>query len=235
MLPAIYSVYQPIIELKSETVIGYEALTRGHGEGRYPEELFRRSYLEGTVIALDFRCLLSALKVLPKLGEDYLLFLNVEPMTLARTFRNKQDGEYFLQKIAKYSKNIIFELTEGMKMGDFTQVKQGVALLRRMGFRFALDDVAGFGTKVLKLISLKPHFIKLDISLVQGLREDRTHRMLIKHLVEAASECNARIIAEGVESPDDLEPLRSMGIDYAQGFYFGRPKKALQRKPSNSK
>ncbi|MDP3920584.1 MAG: EAL domain-containing protein [Candidatus Omnitrophota bacterium] len=230
---AIYSVYQPIIQLEDQAIIGYEALTRGQGVGRYPQELFRRAYMDGMVISLDFECLLSAIKVLPILGNGHLLFLNVEPMTLARSFRAKHDGEFFLKKFAKYAENIVFELTEGMKMSDFAYVKHAVTFLRRMGFRFALDDVADVGYKVLKLISLKPDFIKLDMSLVHGLREDRMHLLLIKRLTEEARACHARVVAEGVESEDEIEPLRKMGIEYAQGFYFGRPKKTLQRKPSN--
>ena len=168
----LYSVYQPIIDIRTEKVFGYEALTRGMGKWRSPEILFRHSYDEGTTVALDLACLESAFGILPTLEKGELLFVNVEPLTLASVFMKGKEGSFLLRKVAPYARRIVFELTEGMKGRDFKFVKKGAGFLKKSGCQFALDDVAGVGFKLFRLLSLKPHFMKIDIGLILGLHKN---------------------------------------------------------------
>ena len=226
---AIFSVYQPIIEIKSRNIWGYEALTRGRQQWRQPEDLFRYSYVSGHTIHLDFACLYSAVKVLSELPSKRLLFVNVEPVTVSQTFIRGREGEAFLRKIRPYSRQVVFELTEGMKARDFKFVRRGVQFLRRAGCRFALDDVAGIGSKLLKLISLNPDFIKIDMGLIKGISTNRLNQKLVRQLIKLAERNDSVTIAEGVEDKADLDFVNAMGIHCAQGFYFARPQKKLLR------
>lgn len=223
----LHTLYQPIVELKPGKVMGYEALTRGTGKWRLPEDLFRSAYQKGTTVALDFRCLRTALQILPKLGRTHLLFVNVEPMTLSHLVRKKRQAAFLGRKMPVNRRQIVFELTEGMKGRDFGFIKQGVAFLRGLGYRFAIDDVSGIGSKLFKLLSLNPDFVKIDISFVKGVAQSRFQQAFIRRLVRLGKEKGTLLIAEGVERKEDLNFVKRAGIPYAQGYYFARPGRTL--------
>ena len=218
--------YQPIFDIRTKKIIGYEALTRGRGKWRLPEGLFRHSYEQGFTIALDLECMWQALKILPKLG-DKLLFVNIEPMTLEHAFAKGVEGDFILKKIQHHSGQIIFELTEGMKGRDFKLMKRGVGLIRKHHCRFAIDDVAGIGFKLFRLLTLQPDFLKIDISLIRGLVKNPLHQELVHRLIALGRKNRSLIIAEGLEQKEDVQMVRKIGIPYVQGFYFARPKKIL--------
>ncbi len=226
---SLYTVYQPIIKINGEEIIGYAGLTRGRGKWRNPQNLFRHSYGCGHTIALDYECLHTAVRILPKLGRNKLLFINVEPVTLSHTFGRGSEGELFLKKIAVFARQVVFELTEGMKSRDFEVVKRAVGLIRKYGGQFAIDDVAGIGSKLVKLISIKPDFIKIDMGLIKGISTNHLNQKIVHQLMLLARKYGSELIAEGVEDKTDLEFVLKMGIPYAQGFYFARPQKKLQR------
>lgn len=220
----IHTVYQPMVHISSGKIFGYEALTRGRGDWELPEDLFRRSYEEGFMMALDLECMWRAFRVLPHLGPKKFLFVNAEPTTLCRAFAKGREGDLLLRKVSRYSRQIVFELTEGMKGRDFPLLKKAVSFLKKKHFRFAIDDVAGIGSKLFRLLALKPDFIKIDISLVKGLGENRLQQGLVSRLVGLGNKYGSLLIAEGVERKNELNFVRRMGISYAQGFYFSRPK-----------
>ena len=133
-----------------------------------------------------------------------------------------------LKRHAPYRDQVVFELTQGMKMKDFEFIKKGIGILRKFGFRFAIDDVGGIGARFLKMLSLKPDFIKLDMRLVQGISKNPLHQTIVRQLISIANKNRALMIAEGIEQKKDLDYIRKMGIRYVQGFYFSKPKKKMQ-------
>ena len=156
-----------------------------------------------------------------------MIFVNVEPLTLASVFAEGKARMVLLNRIRPYARQVVFELTEGMKGRDFEFVRKGVVFIKRYGCRFALDDVTGVGVKLFRLLTLKPHFIKVDISLIRGLRHSRTKRDVVKSLIALGKMARSLLIAEGVERKNDLALVHQMRIPYVQGFYFGRPQKHL--------
>jgi EAL domain-containing protein (putative c-di-GMP-specific phosphodiesterase class I) len=223
----IYSLYQPIVEIGTKKVLGYEALTRGRGRHSLPVDLFRTAYEDGCVVELDFDCLDSACRILHQLKRGQLLFVNVEPMTLSQSFAKREEAEFLFRRISHHWEQIVFELTEGMKSRDFPFVKRGVHFLRKLGCRFAIDDISGVGAKLFQLLSLEPDFLKIDISLVKGLWKNPVQQGLVERLVDLGRKNHSKLIAEGVETKKDLDFIREMGIPYSQGYYLGRPKKVL--------
>ena len=223
----LYSLFQPIVDIRAKKLLGYEALTRRRGKRTSPSLLLRRAYDTGTTVELDLACLRSAFAILPQLRRKELLFVNVEPLTLASLFAEGKERTVLLDRIASYARQVVFELTEGMKGRDFEFVKKGVSFIKSYGCRFALDDVAGVGFKLIQLLSLKPHFIKIDISLVRGLQKSRTQREIVSSLISLGKMSRSLLIAEGVEREKDLTFVDQMEIPYVQGFYFGRPQKRL--------
>jgi len=221
----IHSVYQPIVDIATGDVIGYEALSRGDHE--MPSEMFRRSYEKGTVIPFDFHCLESSIKVLPELQDNQYLFLNIEPLTLEKAFSKGKEGEEFLKGLAAYSHKVVFELTEGVKKSDFSFIQRGVEFIRAFGYRFALDDVDDISVKTAQLASLRPDFLKIDLQLVQGIASNYLNQQIVREMVHLGRVNGSEMVAEGVEQRSDLEFIRNMGIRYGQGFFFAKPAKEL--------
>lgn len=227
--PSIYTIYQPIVEIRAGRIVGYEALTRAKGKPSSPETLFRHAYQDGSAAELDIHCIQSALHILPRLKKNQLLFVNIEPFTLSRFFQEGRKKGIFskLKGLSNHGRKIVFELTEGMKGRDFELIRKAVSSLKKRKCRIAIDDVAGIGFKLFLLLSLKPHFIKIDMSLVKDIGKNRLHRDLVKRIVSLARKTRSQVVAEGVESKRDLEVITRMGIPYAQGFYYFHPQRQL--------
>lgn len=118
---------------------------------------------------------------------------------------------------------LVFEITENITHEQAQRIMPSIKRLRQRGFRFALDDV-GTGTTNLRLIAdLEPDFIKMDITLTRGIGHSQRKQALAKYLVELGEKCNARLVAEGIETEDDHETLVELGFDLGQGFLLGRP------------
>lgn len=222
--------FQPIVDIRKNKILGYEALTRGHGKFRSPGDIFRFSYETGCTPFVDFDCFKSAFRILPRLAASQFLFVNVEPITLNDFFTKGDAVDLLLKKLGPSREQIVFELTEGMKARDFRYVKRGVAFMKRRGCRFAVDDVAGVGAKLFSLLSLQPDFLKIDISLVRGVWKNSLQQGLLARVLETGRRKGCRIVAEGVEQKKDLDYIRRLGIPYVQGFYFGRPQRDLPKK-----
>ncbi len=221
----IHSVYQPIVDIATWDIKGYEALARSEKET--PLEMFRKSYVAGTVVPFDFHCLEAAIGALPNLAEGQYLFLNIEPLTLEQAFDKGQKGEVFLDGVKEYSEKIVFELTEGVKRSDFEFVKRGVTFIRSLGYRFALDDLTEIGAKTFQLASLRPDFFKIDLQLIRGIADNHLNQQIVREMVHLGRMNGSEMVAEGVENKEDYEYIRNMGIRYGQGFYFARPEKEL--------
>ncbi len=220
---SLYSVFQPIVHIRTKKILGYEALTRGIGKWKLPDNLFRNAYEQGFAIALDLECMWQSLQILPQIASKKLLFVNIEPTTLEHAFVKGGEGGFILRKLGSRAKNVVFEFTEGMKGRDFPLTKKGVAFLRKFKCQFALDDIAGIGYKFFRLLTLEPEFLKIDISLIRGIVKNQLHQDLVQRIVTLGKKAGSAIIAEGLERKDDVDLVTAMGIPYAQGFYFGRP------------
>ncbi|MDD5216629.1 MAG: EAL domain-containing protein [Candidatus Omnitrophica bacterium] len=225
-----YSVFQPVVDIRTRKIIGYEALVRGCGKSCLPSDLYRRSYKDGLTLALNLECLNTAFRILPKLGKDQLLFVNVEPMTFSRCFGPGREADFLiLNQIAEYRKQVVFELTEGMKIRDFDHVRRGVRYLKKLGCHFAIDDVVGVGIKLLKILTMKPDFIKFGMALIRNIDRNVFQKNIADQLMQLARKCGAEVIAEGIERKKELDVMSEMGISYAQGYYFARPNKKLAK------
>jgi len=225
----LYTVFQPIVNPLTREIFAYEALTRVKGKKRCPLDLFMHAHEHGYAVELDLFCMSRAFEKLDSIGENQKLFVNIEPITVGHTFSRGRAREAFVKKIAPYKDRLVFELTESMQPRDFEVMKAGITFLQKSGFSFAIDDVAGIGTKLFSLLTLNPQFIKIDISLIKGVAENFLHQELLRKLVKISRMYHATLIAEGLETREDVEFVNHVGIFYHQGFYFAKPNKQLAR------
>jgi len=213
----ITTVYQPIADLRVRRVIGYEALSRGpDGEFVTPDVLFRVAYESELVAKLDAVCREQAVRELGRLKDNQLLFINMEPQSI---FDPRLAAAIADDKVG----SVVFEITEHAAIADFATFRQAVHLLRRSGFHFAMDDVGSAYSGLRIIADIVPDFIKLDMELIRGAHNQRVKMELVRAIASFCAEAGVPLIAEGIETAEELNAMIDMGIHLVQGYLLGRP------------
>jgi len=218
--------FQPIVKAEDNTIYGYEALIRGvkaNGELMYPYELFDKSSRNDMDFKLDRLCRESALKTAAVKKIHQKVFINFIPTSI-------YDPEFCLNSTVKWanqlefdSKNIVFEVVETQKVKDQVHLKEILMYYREKGYKIALDDVGEGYSSLNMLIKLKPDIIKIDRNIIENINKDEFKQSVYKALYTVAKENNIEVLAEGIETPYEIETIRSIGVDYMQGYYFAKP------------
>jgi EAL domain-containing protein (putative c-di-GMP-specific phosphodiesterase class I) len=216
--------FQPVVELADGRIIGYEALSRGPRRTAMeaPAVLFSLSSELGIERDLDRLCQAKAMKRAGGLRAEDLLFLNSLPATLA-----DPAWQILPQGRGRAAGTVVLEINERGMHADADELLAALGRLREQGFRVAIDDI-GTGYASFPLISrLKPDYTKLDVSLVRGIDRNLIQQEVLRSLVELCAKVEATVIAEGIETAEELEVLRAQGVRLGQGFYFSHPASAL--------
>jgi PAS domain S-box-containing protein len=210
---------QPIVDLATGAVVGGEALSRFAGSpAQGPDRWFADaldvgfgSELELTVIRLA----LAKLKAMPK---SAYLSINMSPSTASSTAFIDLLGcsDVALDRV-------VIELTEHSDVSDYAVLRIALANLRGMGVRIAIDDTGAGFASLSHVLKLRPDIVKLDIDLIRGIHNDPARRSLVSGLVSFAKEIGTQLLAEGIETADELSTLRQIGVMYGQGYYLGTP------------
>ncbi len=230
---AVRAVYQPIIELATGRIMGYEGLVRPSPESGFSDAgaLFVAAEASGRQAELDQICLEVVIGGAARLAPDSLLSLNLSPRTLEVAEFSVPGVVRLLERHGISANRVIFELTEREDVDDVGRLRQNVAACRAAGIRIAADDV-GAGNAGLRLLSqMQFDIVKIDLSLVQDGLQRKTSLAVISSLQELAQRWGAWVIAEGVETPDQLDMIRGLGISAAQGYLLGRPGDSVELGP----
>jgi diguanylate cyclase (GGDEF)-like protein len=222
-------VYQPLVELATGKVLGYEGLIRVPRESNFAHTgaLFDAAEAAGRVADLDRAALDVVLAGTAGIPEDALLSLNVSPRTLESGELNPTAFLAILRRFGVEPRRVIMELTEREAVREPERLRETLRGIQRAGVRVAADDV-GAGNAGLRLLSqFQFDVVKIDLSLVQGgspgaTGGEQTHSVLTS-LVQMADRLGAMTIAEGVETAEQLRTIRDLGIVAGQGYLLGRP------------
>jgi diguanylate cyclase (GGDEF)-like protein len=212
---AIDMVFQPVLELATGRVCGYEALARINGDPvRRPDQWFAQAHRAGLGAELEALALRAALAV-PGRPPGTFLALNVSPgALLAPTV-----ADALPPNLAGY----VIELTEHELFSAEDSLEECLAALRGRGARVALDDAGAGYAGLQQLIRVAPDILKIDRSLVHGAHSDASRYALLEALVSFAGTTGAAVCGEGVEDLDDLRALADLDATYAQGYALARP------------
>lgn len=211
------AVFQPIVNLASLEVGGYEALSRFNAaSGGTPEQWFDAADVAGLAPELEIHAIRKAISHAYQLPNKAFLSVNASPETLLR--------EEFSELIGGlHGASLVVEVTEHAAVEDYEPLQRAIDRLRRDGVRLAIDD-AGAGFASLKhIVRLLPEFIKLDLFLIRNIHKDPVKRAVVAGMLGVASQIGGKVIAEGVEAAEELRVLVDLGVDWAQGYYLGRP------------
>jgi EAL domain-containing protein (putative c-di-GMP-specific phosphodiesterase class I) len=221
----VITLYQPIVDLREEKPIGYEALSRGNRGIVFgsPDELFDAAIKHHLLVELDRVCRNKALLFSNRLPARSKVFVN----TLPATIRDPEfQGKHLIELLERANitpDRIVIEITEKLVIDNLSLFQDTMAYFTDLGMSLAVDDV-GSGYSGLETISkLKPSYLKVDMSLVQGVHTSMINRELLEAIISLGRGIGAKVIAEGIEKPEELKTLRTIGIDYGQGYLLGRP------------
>lgn len=221
----IQTVFQPIVSLHDGTVYGYEALSRGplNSPLHNPETLFKCAQHHDKLWELEFLCRLKAFEAASEMTMEFRIFLNVNPNIMEDIKFRKGFTKEYLEKFSIDPKRIVFEITENEAISNVSDFIKTIDNYKEQDYRIAIDD-AGAGYSGLNLISdIHPNFIKLDMKLVRDIDKDVTKQSLIRSLHDFACFTDTALIAEGIETREELQMLIEIGVRYGQGFYLQRP------------
>ncbi len=220
-----YSVYQPIISIRSAAVLGWEALVRGPEDGPFhrPDDIFSFAENEGLLSPLEKICRESALNHLGEIGPDQKVFINIHPKTVRDPHFMEEETLKTVNDLRIKPKNIVFEITERHHITDFNSLNRTLSNYREQGFLVAVDDAGAGFSSLQSIAEIRPNYIKIDMSLVRGIHKDRIKMALMETFVTFAEKIACEIIAEGIEEEEELATLANIGVHYGQGYFLGKP------------
>jgi EAL domain-containing protein (putative c-di-GMP-specific phosphodiesterase class I)/FixJ family two-component response regulator len=217
----IRTVYQPIVDLKTNVVFAHEALSRGPADTSFesPEVLFDYALRTDQVWGLENVCMAFAAERFTG-RSDGMLFVNMETQLIHDL---KSRGHEVLKPLMQIPNRVVLEITERAAIRDYSLFRESVSLLRSLGFTIAIDDAGSGYASLQSIAELRPNFLKISNYLVTGLHDDSIKRDVVEMLVRLAARIDAQTVAEGIETEEELNEVKSLGITFGQGYFLGRP------------
>jgi diguanylate cyclase (GGDEF)-like protein len=230
---ALVTLFQPIYDLRSGRPRGFEALSRPMPGSGFTDatDLFTAAEAFGRTVELDLACLTTSIAAFARQALPGSLTLNISPRSLESDQFSVHGLVQMLQRHAVDPARVVLELTERQSVEDMDRLTRALESCRTVGMRLAADDV-GAGNAGLRLLSqVRFDIVKIDLSLVQGGAIRATSLEVVRTLKDLADRWGALVIAEGVETVEQLEFVRSLDIRAGQGYLLGVPS---ERPPTES-
>lgn len=222
--------FQPVFRARTGELEGCEALLRlPPGSGfPGPYEAFTSALRVGLASELEVASTARVLRDAEPFAGDHLIFLNV----LAPFLTDPRLGAHWLvEKVVAHGRqpaHVILELPEISRIADFQEFSRALDPYRLAGFRIAIDDFGAGYTNLRMITDISPDFVKLDRVFIEGIFANARKRILVESVVSLCHRINCSVVAEGIETTEDLETCLSAGVDSLQGFLLARPGPAEQ-------
>lgn len=221
----ILTVFQPIFNLETGEIYACECLSRVRGATSFSraEQLFEAARKFELTHPLEQLCLSRAVETAQKMGIKEQLTLNVSPSLFQEGKAAGSECVSMAENLFVLRDRVILELTEKCYIRDSKCFRETLSTYKKEGFRIAIDDL-GAGFAGLKMLAeLEPSVVKIDRFLITDIARSTKKRMLVDSLVSFCHKINAQVVAEGIETREDLEVMLSMRVDLGQGFFLARP------------
>lgn len=213
--------FQPIVNATTREVFAQEALVRGLNN-ETAGEIFTHVNEENRY-RFDQACRVKAIQLASQLAIPSLLSINFMPNAV---YRPELCIRTTLEAAAKFGfpvERIIFEITEGEKVEDHGHLREIIQHYQQRGFLTAIDDF-GAGYSGLNLLAeIQTDLVKLDMALIRNINQDKARRAIVQGILYTCRELSIQVIAEGVETVEEFDTLRTFGVELFQGYYFARP------------
>jgi EAL domain-containing protein (putative c-di-GMP-specific phosphodiesterase class I) len=218
-LRSLWMAYQPIVSWSRREVFGYEALLRSR-EPALPNPMAVLDAAErlDRLHELGRAIRVRAAEPAERMPEGVLLFVNLHTQDLLDDDLFDNSGP-----LAKIAEKVVLEITERSSLHAIRDVQARTARLRSMGFRIAVDDLGAGYAGLTSFAQLEPEVVKLDMSLVRGVHLQPTKLTLVRTMIAMCHELGMKVVAEGIETPEEREAIVDAGCDLLQGYLFARP------------
>lgn len=218
--------FQPIIDAKNGEIFAYESLMRSPSEiGLFPRDILKYAEISQQLYSIEFYTFFNSLRYYHENQDKFCgrkLFINSIPsITLSQ-----KDLNMLIKLYGDITKNTVIEILEDDDDTDesccaFEHIRE------LFGCQIAIDDYGSGYSNESKLINNNPNFIKIDISLISSIDSDMKKQILVSNIIKFASKYDIKVLAEGVETKEELKKLIELGVDLIQGFYIAKPSEEI--------
>ncbi len=222
--------FQPIYDIKTSALCGAEALARKEDSNRgllLPASFIPAMEADGSIEQLDLLMLEKTAELIKRWREAGLKTVSMAVNMSQVTLTNPNISSYIRAIVDRFNlplNSIEMEVTETMRCSDFSALQKTLCAIRDMGIRVVMDDFGAAYANVIELTMLKADVLKLDKAFLLGSSEDENKtKKIISHIAQMAKDIGMRVVAEGVETPEHLNFIKTTVCDSVQGFYFARP------------
>ncbi len=224
-------VYQPIVSLKDGEILGYEALSRiSKPELQINiESMFQIAGKMGKLWELEKLCRTKALERSVDKPDHKKLFLNVNPRIIHDEKLKNGFTKKFLQEYCINADDIIFEITEREAVSETDIFFKAINHYKNQHYNIAIDDVGAGFSGLNMIVDVQPDYLKLDMNLIRDIDKDEIKISLCKAFVEFGKNTDISLIAEGIETEEELKTLIKLGVQYGQGFFLGIPQESFEQ------
>ncbi len=214
--------FQPIWNIATRQLFGFEGLARFAGKPqRPPDQWFAEAEKIGLRTRLEVAAIRQAASSFTLPTGDLALAVNVSPQTvLHRSFQRLMDGLPL--------DRMILEITEHALVDNYERLAAALQCLRDKGLQIAIDDAGAGFASLRHVLLLKPDIIKLDASLIRDIDTDTARQAAVTALAGFAAQTECKLIAEALETPDELRTVQSLGVRFGQGYLLGAPMQMAQ-------
>lgn len=218
----ITTVFQPVVNLATRAVVGYEALSRGPKETELenPEVLFELARDFDLVWELEVLCIENVLPALKAVCSRGFLFFNLESHFIQQL---QHRGTDVFNPFFECNRQVVIEVTERSAIRDYRTFRRTLHDLKQMGFKIAIDDCGSGYASLEAVAELQPDYLKVGHSLFHGVEKDPIRRRLVELVARCAETIGAKTIAEAIESEEQLRVCQDLGITEGQGYLLARP------------
>lgn len=208
---------QPIFQMGAAEPYCFEALCRFAGEPYQPPNIwFAEALFVDKQLELELKVISVALNHLNKLPDHVSLSVNASPATVVSGRLPEVFDGYPLERL-------VLEVTEHAVVDDYKALEGALQVLAFKGVRIAIDDVGAGYSGLSHILQLRPNVLKLDLALTRDIDKDLARQSLVKAMVFFAQSTDALVVAEGIETKNELSMLASLGVELGQGYFLGRP------------
>ena len=213
--------FQPIVDVRNQEIISFEALVRGPNGEPAASVLSRVS--DECIPSFDEKCRWKAIEFASRNCIPKKLNINLSAKSLheldlniTATFKASQWNNFPVE-------NIIFEILESACLTDHRNLLSNLKILQDFGFKTAIDDFGMGYSGIRLLLQYRPNYVKLDRYLISDIQWNEVKQCIFRGIYQMCEELSIDLIAEGVETFEEYSWLRSMGVNYFQGYYFAYP------------
>ena len=231
--------YQPLVDAKTKKCISCEALVRWDSKSLgflYPGDFIPMAEYLGLITTIGDYVMENACIQCKDWNDrgykDFSVSVNLSVVQLMQ-FDIVDSIKEIIERTEVNPSNIYVEVTESFAINDMEKVINILTSLKNIGIKISLDDF-GTGYSSLNYIKKLPlDIIKIDKTFIDDLNEDEYSRAFVKLIVDLSKTLKTKVVAEGVETKEQYELLKEFGVDYIQGFYFGKPIDAINFEKEN--